>query len=315
MKKTISFILSLVLCFAFLVPARAEKPLKIVATVFPIYDWTREIAGDNAEITMLLDSGVDLHSFQPTAQDILKIADCDVFIYVGGESDQWVDATVASAGNPNLIIINLLEALGDRAREEETVEGMESEAEEDGEESEAEMDEHIWLSLRNAKILTGTIADALAAADADSADAYRERAAAYGEKLDALDQAYREATEGAAVRTLLFGDRFPFRYLAEDYGLNYYAAFAGCSAETEASFETIMFLAGKVDELGLKTILKVEKTDGRIAETIVASTRTKDQQIVTMNAMQTITAQDVQDGACYLTIMEQNLEALKEAVQ
>lgn len=309
MKKTVALLLCLMCCFA----AQAEKrAVKIVTTVFPIYDWTREIAGDDVEIEMLLDTGVDLHSFKPTAQDILNIGTCDCFIYVGGESDQWVEDALSSAMNPQLKAINLLDVLGGRVKQEELVEGMEGEEEEEGEEGEA--DEHVWLSLRNAEFLTAAIAEALGEIDPDNQAAYAQRAEQYCEELNALDARYADAVDQARFDTLLFGDRFPFRYLVDDYGLNYYAAFSGCSAETEASFSTVLFLAQKVDELGLKTVVKVESSDGRIAETIVNSTQQKDQNIVTLNAMQTITAQDVQEGASYLDIMTRNLDALKEAL-
>ena len=228
-----------------------EKELKIVVTIFPEYDWVREVLGEeisHAELTMLLDSGVDLHSYQPTAQDIMKISTCDMFLYVGGESDGWVDDALKEAVNPDMKVINLLETLGDKAKEEEVVEGMEAdhdheheegeehEGEEHEHEHEAEYDEHVWLSLRNAEELVNVIADNLGEIDGANADTYMANAEAYSEKLAALDKEYRDAADKGQVKTLLFGDRFPFRYLTDDYGLDYYAAFVGCSAETEASF-------------------------------------------------------------------------------
>ena len=325
MKKVFAFILSLMLfvsCAAAGTGLAENKKINIVTTIFPIYDWVREIVGQNADhvnLTLLLDNGIDLHSYQPSAQDILTISTADLFIYVGGESDEWVDGVLESAMNPDLKTISLVDAMGDDIRAEEIVEGMEHEHEdhehehEDGHEE--EMDEHVWLSLRNARKLSNAIAGKLSEIDPENGDLYRNNTAAYGEKLAALDQLYLEAVENATVRTVLFGDRFPFRYLADDYGLRYYAAFSGCSAETEASFETIAFLAEKVDELKLKAVLKLDNTDGRIAETVIQTTKNKDQQIISMNSMQTTTAQDIQNGACFLTIMEENLEALKEALR
>ena len=322
MKKFTALLLTFVL-FLSLCPvsglAEEAGKIRVVTTIFPIYDWVREIAGDtgNTEITLLLDSGVDLHSFQPSAQDILKVATCDLFIYVGGESDEWAEDALAEAVNPDMVVISLVEALGENAKAEEIVEGMEAEEEEEGEEGEEEepeIDEHVWLSLRNAQVFTSAIADALAQKDPANADSYRANAEAYGAKLAALDAAYAGAVDSAAHKTLLFGDRFPFRYLTDDYGLTYYAAFAGCSAETEASFGTVIFLAKKTDELQLPAVLTIEGKDHRIAETIIGSTADKNRKLLTLNSMQGTTANDIEQGATYLKIMEDNLAVLKEAL-
>ena len=321
MKKYISLALCLLLIAGLFAgcgrtepsAAPAEKRLNVVTTIFPEYDWVRQIAGDKADITMLLDNGVDLHSYQPTAEDIIKISTCDLFIYVGGESDDWVEDVLQQASNRDMAVVNLLEALGESVKEEEVVEGMEAEEEEE-EEEEPEYDEHVWLSLRNAAVLCGRIADDLGRIDAGNAGAYRANADAYIAKLNALDGEYKAAIDAAGVKTLLFGDRFPFRYLADDYGLQYYAAFTGCSAETEASFETVIFLANKVDELGLHAIMQIESADGKIAETIRETTQSKDQKILTLDSMQSVTAKGVADGADYLAAMEQNLAVLREAL-
>ena len=292
----------------------ADEKIKIVTTIFPEYDWVREILGDkadSAEITMLLDNGVDLHSYQPTADDIIRISDCDLFVYVGGESDGWVEGALKSAANKDRKVINLLEILGDSVKEEETVEGMQ-EAEEDH--GEKEYDEHVWLSLKNAKTLVGAISAALQELDPDNKDTYAVNAEAYGQKLSALDAEYQKAVSAGTYRTLLFGDRFPFRYLVDDYGLSYYAAFVGCSAESEASFETVSFLARKVDELKLPCVLTIEGKNHKIAETIVQNTAGKNQKILTMDSMQSTTSQDVAGGTTYLSLMEKNLDVLKEAL-
>ena len=295
------------------------EPMQIVTTIFPEYDWVKEILGeksDRAEVTMLLDNGVDLHNYQPTADDILKISTCDLFIYVGGESDEWVEDALAEAANKDMAVINLLDVLGDKVKEEELVEGMEGEEEggEEKEEETPEYDEHVWLSLKNTSILVEYIASTMADIDAAGADTYRNNAAAYREKLDVLDKEYQDIVSSSNVKTILFGDRFPFRYLADDYGLSYYAAFAGCSAETEASFETVVFLAKKIDELSLSTILTIEGTDHKIAETIRDNTKRKDQKILTMDSMQSMTSQDVANGATYLSVMADNLDILKKAL-
>lgn len=332
MKRMTSLLLSLMMLFMLVgVHAgcaerngadQADK-LKIVTTIFPVYDWVREILGDEADhndITMLFDNGVDLHSYQPTADDIVKISACDLFVYVGGESDSWVDHVLQYATNKDMKVINLLEALGDSAKAEEVIEGMQEtdhdhEHEEDDEHEHAEeKDEHVWLSLKNAVVLVGCISDALQELDPDSRDVYDANAAAYIEKLSALDAQYQTSLENAAYQTLLFGDRFPFRYLADDYGLSYYAAFAGCSAETEASFETISFLARKADELKLPCVLTIEGTQHKVAETIVWNTAEKNQKVLTMDSMQSITSRDAANGTTYLSVMEKNLAVLQEAL-
>ena len=476
-----------------------SNKLSVVTTIFPEYDWVKEILGDKAEstdLTMLLDNGVDLHSYQPTADDIVKISDCDLFIYVGGESDGWVEDALKESTNKDMKVIDLLEVLGDSVKTEETVEGMQEtehahdhskevstfedhevqdrslsdwagswqsaypfaldgtldgafaamaeEGEmtadeyktyyqngyktditniniegdhiaftyEDGKkvgsdykyigyyiqnwstgtkaamyrfeavdrtsgapvyiefndhmiesaapehfhirmsnesfdaivdpekswptffpadmtgedlcehmeghghdhDHEEEADEHVWLSLKNAKTLVRAISDALQELDPDNKDTYAANTSAYIEKLSALDGAYQSAVDGAARKTVLFGDRFPFRYLVDDYGLSYYAAFAGCSAESEASFETVSFLAKKVDELKLPCVLTIEGKNHKIAETIVENTAEKNQKILTMDSMQSTTSEDVANGTTYLSVMEQNLSVLKEAL-
>ena len=299
--------------------------LRVVATIFPGYDWVHQIMGNRAaaaDLTMLLDNGVDLHSYQPTTDDIIKVFDCDLFIYVGGESDGWAENALKTAANKDIKVVSLLEVLGERVKTEEIVEGMQDadhahahDHEHDhGHDHGEEADEHVWLSLKNAKTLVGAIADALQELDPDNKDTYAANASAYIEKLSALDGAYQSAVDGAASKTVLFGDRFPFRYLVDDYGLRYYAAFAGCSAETEASFETVSFLAKKVDELGLPCVLTIEGKNHKLAETIVQSTAGKNQKVLTMDSMQSMTSKDAANGATYLSVMEQNLSVLKEAL-
>lgn len=336
MKKITALLLALFMLVAALAGCGKQNDtnqtdkLSIVTTIFPEYDWVREILGekaDNAEITMLLDNGVDLHSYQPTADDIVKISDCDLFIYVGGESDEWVEDALRNAANRNMKVINLLEVLGDSVKTEEIVEGMQEEEyehedaeeheHEDAEEHEheEEADEHVWLSLKNAKMLVRVISKALQELDLDSKDIYAANADAYVKKLSALDAEYQTAVDAASNKTILFGDRFPFRYLVDDYGLRYYAAFVGCSAETEAGFETISFLAKRVDEWKLPCVLTIEGAQHKIAETIVRNTTAKNQRVLTMDSMQSTTSKDVKNGTTYLSVMEKNLSVLKEALR
>lgn len=323
MKKLISVLCVMVLAVSMLTgcgtdASKDNGKISIVTTIFPEYDWVREITKGNAnvEITMLLDKGVDLHSFQPTADDIVKVSSCDMFIYVGGESDEWVEDALKEATNKDMIVINLLDVLGDSVKEEELVEGMEGEEEEEESEEEEgpEYDEHVWLSLKNAEVLCQYISDELCKIDPDNKETYETNVKAYIAQLDTLDKEYEAAVSNASVKTVLFGDRFPFRYLVDDYGLDYYAAFVGCSAESEASFETIKFLADKTDELGLNAILQIESADGKIAQTIKDTTKTKSQQILTMDSMQSVTAKDVSAGATYLGIMQENLSVLSQAI-
>ena len=300
------------------VSENTDETVKIVTTIFPEYDWVMQILGDtaeNADVTMLLDNGVDLHSFQPTAEDIMKISICDLFIYVGGESDEWVEDALQEATNKDMVVINLLDVLGDNVKEEEVVEGMQAEEEEENEdEEEPEYDEHVWLSLKNAEILCDKITDALVKITPENKDAYEANLEYYKEKLSDLDKKYQDAVSEAKIKTLLFGDRFPFRYLTDDYGLDYYAAFVGCSAETEASFETITFLANKADELSLSSIMTIEGTDHKIAETIVQNTKSKNQKILTLDSMQSTTSEDVANGTTYLSVMTDNLGVISEAL-
>lgn len=345
MKKFISVILAAVLCFACLNLTGCSKDssdssdsgkLKVVTTTFPVYDWTMNVLGDkadDADVTMLIDNGVDLHSYQPSTQDLMKLSDCDVFVYVGGESDEWVEDALEDANNKNMKVVNLMEALGDKAVEEELLPGMEADDDHDhdhdddaddhddhddhddaDDEHDHEYDEHIWLSLKNAKVLTSAIADALSEADEANADSYAANVKSYNKELGKLDNEYETVCSDAKNKNLVFGDRFPFRYMADDYGLDCYAAFNGCSAETEASFETIVFLANKVDSLGLNSVMTIDGSDQKIAKTIIDNTKSQNQNILTLNSMQATTADDVADGVSYISIMKDNLKVLKKAL-
>lgn len=303
-----------------------DRKLNIVTTIFPEYDWTRNILGNreaDVNLTMLLDNGTDLHSFQPAVKDIMKVSSCDLLIYVGGESDQWIEDALESAQNKDMKTINLMEVLGDTIKEEETVEGMQDSEHEHGHEDEhahegedeKEYDEHVWTSMRNASVICDAIAETLEEMDPENKEIYQTNAENYKAKLSTLDQKYQETVDTDRQNTLIFADRFAFRYLVDDYGLNYYAAFSGCSAESEASFKTVTFLAGKLDELGIKTVLTIEKSDDRIAQTVIENTKKKDQKILELNSMQSITSDEIKNGVTYLSVMEDNLKVLKEALK
>lgn len=511
----------LITCAMLVTAACAFAKTKIVTTIFPEYDWVKEILGNNikdAELTLLIGNGVDLHSYQPSIQDVAKISTADIFIYVGGESDGWVADALKNAKNKNMKVINLLEVLGDKVKEEEVIEGMQAEEEEEHEhhhgkevstfednevkdrglsdwegswqspyplvldgtldeaweeksedgkmtaqeykeyyktgyktdiasltikgnkitykydngksvsakykyvgyfiqvwsggtkaamyrfesmdkkstaprfieindhmiepaeaehfhlrmsnisfdaiedpekywptffpasmsgkeiaehlsgghhhhdededeehhhhhhhhssdEEEVEYDEHVWLSVRNAKILCAEISNALCDVDSKNAAAYKANFNAYAAKLDKLDSDFTAVVKNGKTNTLLFGDRFPFRYFVDDYGLKYYAAFVGCSAETEASFETIIFLANKVDELSLNNVCQIESGNGKIAKTIIQSSKKKNAKILTFDSMQSTTTKDIKKGTSYLSTMQKNLDVLKEALK
>lgn len=298
-----------------------DGKLKIVTTIFPEYDWVKQIAGDsnNLDITFLMKNGGDLHSYSPSAEDILKISSCDMLVYVGGESDKWIEEILENSVNSNIKTINLMNVLGEKAKEEELVEGMEDDdhddhGDHDDDDAELEYDEHVWLSLDNAQLFVKSITENLCAIDSENAETYKANCEKYLSQLDALDDEYEEVIENSKYKTLIFADRFPFRYLTDDYDLSYYAAFKGCSAETEASFETITFLANKADELNLPRILTIDGSDGKMAKTVVATSKNKNRMIYSLDSLQSVTDNEVQSGKTYIKAMESNLEILKKAL-
>lgn len=342
MNKTIKTIIFAAAVALFSCAFAASKK-SIVCVTYPEYDWVMNILGDkdaNFNVTLLQNNGTDLHSYQASIKDIAKISVCDMLVFVGGESDEWVEKAVAEAKNKNMIVVNMMEALGDKVKDEEIVEGMQAEEEEEEDEhehehadhdhdhdedhdhkghhhhhDEVEYDEHVWLSLRNAAALVETLAQKISELDSANAAVYKANAASYAKELLDLDAQCKKAVAAAAKKTILFGDRFPFRYLADDYNLKYYAAFVGCSAETEASFETVIFLAKKVDELGLNAVLTIEKSDKKIAKTIVSNTKKKSAEILEIDSLQSITQKDIKAGRSYLSAMKKNLEVLKKALR
>lgn len=326
MKKGIS-LTALLIFFALLFAGcsnasyEADSKIKIVAAAFPEYDWARNIIGPDNErfdLTLLVSTGADIHSYQPTAEDIVTLSTCDMLIYTGGESQQWIDDVIKDSKNSKPRTLGLLDALGERAVEEEIKDGMETghvtDCDSDATEK-VEYDEHIWLSLKNAVMLCGNIAETISELDPNNRELYSTNLKEYTDKLSALDERYRALTSGAAQRVVILGDRFPFRYMFEDYDISYYAAFAGCSAETEASFKTIAYLADKVDELGLKTIVRLEGSSDSIATTIRDNTTSKDQRILSLDSLQSVSSSDIANGKTYLSAMESNLEALCEAMK
>lgn len=284
-----------------------KKKLNIVASIYPEYAWLKKIIGDNdslINVSLIIKSGVDLHSYAPTATDIATISESNAIVYIGGESDKWIKKALNAAPKKDRIEINLLNELGSRVKTEEIVEGMQSV-------DDVDSDEHIWLSLKNAHYLVQKLAQIISKLDTLHAKKYQNNANAYISKIDSLDAEYETVINNSKRRILLFGDRFPFRYLVDDYGLEYYAAFAGCSAESEASFKTVAFLASKMDSENLPAILTIEHSNQNVAKAILrASKKSNNAKILTLNSMQS--ANETDD---YLSIMRKNLEILKIALR
>lgn len=341
MRKTAVLILSFIMMISSISCARNHKysvdeegkvensgKIKIVTETFSSFDWVRNIIGDNLEnfeLNLLTDKGGDLHSYKPNADDIKKISDADLFIHVGGESDTWVEGAVKTAKNKKLKTLNLLEALGDLALPEESVVGMEADEEghhdeeghghEHNNDEDEDYDEHVWLSLRNAKVFSEKIAELISKIDSKNKEIYAENYRRYASELDKLDEKYKSLTSKVKNDTLVFADRFPFRYMFNDYGLKYFAAFKGCHAESEASFDTVIFLSKKIDELGLGTVMTIENSNKEIAKTVISNTLTKNQEILSLDSLQSVSAKDIEEGKTYLESMNKNLKVLEKALK
>ena len=331
LKKIITGVLA-----AFMLAGCAPKQqqnttkLKIVATTFPQYDWIREIIGKdntNVDLQLLMKNGGDLHSYQPTAGDIANISDANLFVYVGGESDEWVDDALEEKTNKDMKVINMMQTLGDDIDEEE--EGLEKESEDhdhdhddkdhddkdhdDKDHDEIEYDEHVWLSLKRAQKIVKAIADELVELDPTNAKKYQANAEAYIAKLSSLDKSYESTVNAVKDKTWIFADRMPFHYLAKDYGITTYAAFNGCSTETNASFDTIVTLAKYVDEFGINHIMTIEGSDHKLAKAVIENTAEKNQEILTLNSLQSVSQSDIDKGLTYYGAMEENLKVLAQS--
>ena len=297
--------------------------LKIVATTFPQYDWIREIIGKdntNVDLQLLMKNGGDLHSYQPTAGDIANISDANLFVYGGGESDEWVDDALEEKTNKDMKVINMMQTLGDDIDEEE--EGLEDHDHDHDEKDhdhdhdhhdEIEYDEHVWLSLKRAQKIVKAIADELVELDPTNAKKYQANAEAYIAKLAALDKSYESTVNTVKDKTWIFADRMPFHYLAKDYGITTYAAFNGCSTETNASFNTIVTLAKYADEFGINHIMTIESSDHKLAKAVIENTAEKNQEILTLNSLQSVSQSDIDKGLTYYGAMEENLKVLAQS--
>lgn len=319
MKQLLSLLCALaLLCGCAAPPPEPEDGrLQIVAAVFPAYDFARAAAGGLADVTLLLPPGAESHSYEPTPADILRVQRCDLFIYLGGESDAWVD-TILSAIEPEGVSLRMVDCVD--LLEEETVEGMtgghdhDHENREEHEEAHGHlgevvgMDEHVWTSPKNASVITRRIGQALADLDPDNAGHYRTSAGEYAGRIDALDGEFSAFFDGLPRRTMVFGDRFPLLYFAEAYDLDYYAAFPGCGAQTEPSAATVVFLTEKVRTEHLPAVWYIEFSNHLVADSIAEAAGTATAQFHTCH---NVSKSDLEAGATYVSLMEENLAALR----
>lgn len=312
----------LVFCLLFLSCSKSSVPdstkIKIVSTTFPQYDWISEILGEDRgegafSLSLLIENGTDLHSFQASASDIIKIQTSDVFVYVGGESDEWVEKVLENSKNENLKIVKLLDFIEPLEEEADFHDFHDSCDFHEESESRDEFDEHIWLSVKNAALIVERLCDFLCGLEKneDKIALYKSNAEKYIEKLSDLDRDFEDAKKDFSKNAILVADRFPFLYLANDYGLNYFAAFKGCSAETEASFETVAFLTKKIDEMELDYVLTIDGGDERLSKTIISNSNRKNCKILTLDSLQSVTKKEIESGKNYLDVMKGNFDVLK----
>ncbi len=300
---TAALVISLAIPLSGTVTTYEKEKTSVVAVTFAPYDFARQIAGEDAEVSMLLAPGEESHTFEPTAADIIKIENCDLFIYGGGESDEWVNSMLDSIDTENMSVIRMMDVTDNL--KEEALEGME--AEEHDHEHEEEYDEHVWTSPKNAIKIVSAISFALCERDQKNESRYQKRTAEYLEKLEALDESFRKLSAEADGKHFVVGDRFPFKYLADEYSLNFYAAFPGCSAQSEANPTTIAYLSNKVEQENIPVVFKVDLSTGTVAASIAESTGA---QIETLYSCHVIAADDFERGETYLSLMEHNLKVL-----
>lgn len=327
MKKLVSIFLStVIICSLFSISGcgktekvqKSDGKISIVTTIFPYYDFVRQLAGDKADVRLLLSPGSDPHSYEPTPSDIVAIENCDLFIYNGGESDEWVDGVLSSIENKNVKVMKMMEYVTlrheqsmnhnhEHAEHEDMDDNDEGHDHEEGE----EYDEHIWTSIRNAERMSASIADELISLDSKNSDYYNEKKADYISSLDSLDKKFTEVANNKKRDTLVFGDRFPFLYFVSDYNLGYECAFPGCSHETEPSTAVVSHLIDFTRENNIPVVFYLELSSGKIAQIISEDSSAKTMQF---SSCHNVIKEDFENGATYISVMEQNLEALKEAL-
>lgn len=288
------------------------EKLSIITTIFPQYDFARAIGGDKVDVKMLLSPGVESHGFEPTLQDISNIGKSDLFIYVGGESDEWVNNVLDTVKDKNVKTIALVDTV--ETVEEELVEGMEEHEHEEEEEheEEPEIDEHVWTSPKNAIKIVNKICETLSEIDSENAEYYKNNADNYIKELEKIDSDLIEIVQNARIKTLVFAERFPFRYLAEHYGLKYYAAFPGCSSNSEPSLATINLLVEKVKEENVSKVFYIEFSNGAVADTICQMTGATKAEL---HSCHNVSKEDFNNGVTYIDLMKRNVETLREALK
>ncbi|HPR39734.1 MAG TPA: metal ABC transporter substrate-binding protein [Oscillospiraceae bacterium] len=290
-----------------------EEKISIVCTNFSEYDFVRQIVGEAADLTMLLKPGAESHSYEPTPQDMITIENCDLFVYVGGDSDEWVSGILESVDQSGMETVKLMDCV--ETVEEEHVEGMQAEEDEQDEsesdEEEPELDEHVWTSPANAMLIVQKLSDTICEIDPENQETYEQNTTAYLGDLQALDDEFREVIDSAARKEIIVGDRFPFLYFCKEFGLTYYAAFPGCSTDTEADAATIAFLINKVKEDNIPVVFHIELSNEQMCDSICEATGAKKE---LLNAVHNVSADDFAAGATYLSLMEHNVEVLREAL-
>ena len=323
MKRLFALLLALTLAVSLVgcgPRQRAEDgKLQVVCTVFPYYDFARQIGGDDVDVTLLVAAGKETHSFEPTPLDVITLSESDVFLYNGGESEAWVEDILSAAGENIAVTLPLMPQVS--ALAEEWAEGMEGGHDDHGHDHDSEdhshdsddieYDEHVWTSPVLAKTLCQAICDALCQADPAHQEGYQSRLTDYLAQLDQLDEAFRDTVAAGQRRLLVFGDRFPLLYFCKEYGLAYRAAFHGCASDTEPSLATLKYLIDKVEEAHIPVVYTIELSSRKVAQAIAETTGAK---VLTFQSCQTVSRQDMEAGATYLSLMWENVEALKEGL-
>ncbi len=326
MKRFLAVLLALTLAVGLCGCADRQKAedgrLQVVCSVFPYYDFARQIGGDDVDVTLLVAAGKETHSFEPTPLDVITLSQADVFLYNGGESETWVDDILSAAGETIAVTLPLMPQVS--ALAEEWAEGMEGghddhdhdddhdHEEHDHDSDDIEYDEHVWTSPVLAKALCQAICDALCQADPAHQEDYQARLTDYLAQLDQLDAAFREVVEAGHRRLLVFGDRFPLLYFCKEYGLDYRAAFHGCASDTEPSLATLKYLIDKVEDEKIPVVYTIELSSRKVADAIAETTGAK---VLTFHSCQTVSRAEFDGGATYLSLMERNVEALREGLQ
>lgn len=281
-----------------------SQKLKIISTVFPPYDLARQIAGDNADISILLPPGSESHTYEPTAKEIIEIQNCDIFLYIGGENEQWAEKIISSNKTDSVKTVKLIDCV-------KTLEESDLHEEEHHEEHSHETDEHIWTSPKNEQLMLTAVYDAICEADPENKAVYTKNKDSYNGQLTELDKAYKEAVGNAKNKTIIMADKFPFRYLAEEYGLDFYAAFSSCSDESEPSAAAMTSLISKIKELKIPVVYYLEFSSTKVADTLCSETGASS---LMLHSCHNVSKEDLDKGVTYVDLMKQNLENLKTAL-